>query len=149
MLVLDEPTIGLDPGEMRDVRDLVRRLSMTGATVLLSSHILAEVEQICTNAAIINRGRLVVSGTVDKLIGEGGTVYLEVDDVQGAMAVLKSIPTVSRLELEPPGITLILNGSERQEIVVKLVASNIGVRTIMSRRRLEDAFIGIVEGEAE
>lgn len=149
MLVLDEPTIGLDPGEMRDVRDLVRRLSTTGATVLLSSHILAEVEQICTNAAIINRGRLVVSGTVDKLIGEGGTVYLEVDNVQGAMTVLKSIPTVSRLELEPPGITLILNGSERQEIVVKLVASNIGVRTIMSRRRLEDAFIGIVESETE
>jgi ABC-2 type transport system ATP-binding protein len=149
MLVLDEPTIGLDPGEMRDVRDLVRRLSTTGATVLLSSHILAEVEQICTNAAIINRGRLVVTGTVDSLIGVGGTVYLEVDDVQRAMTVLKSIPAVSQIAFEPPGITLILSGSERQEIVVALVAANIGVRTIMSRRRLEDAFIGIVEGEIE
>jgi len=77
LLVLDEPTIGLDPGEMRDVRDLVRRLSLTGVTVLLSSHILAEVEQVCTHAAIINKGRLVVSGTVDRLIGTSGTVYVE------------------------------------------------------------------------
>ncbi|MEO8457903.1 MAG: ABC transporter ATP-binding protein [Chloroflexota bacterium] len=149
LLVLDEPTIGLDPGEMRDVRDLVRRLSATGATVLLSSHILAEVEQICTHAAIINRGRLVVTGTVDSLIGETGTVYLEVDDVDRALAVLKSVPGVPAAEPEPPGISIALSERQRQEVVAALVNAGVGVRTVMPRRRLEDAFIGIVEGEPE
>jgi ABC-2 type transport system ATP-binding protein len=149
LLVLDEPTIGLDPGEMRDVRDLVRRLSLTGVTVLLSSHILAEVEQVCTHAAIINKGRLVVSGTVDSLIGTSGTVYVEATDSAKAIQVLGSIPEVSRIEPEPPGISMVLNGVERYDVVAKLVAAGVRVQTVMSRRRLEDAFIGIVEREEE
>ena len=62
VLVLDEPTNGLDPGEMREVRQLVRRVADAGATVLFSSHILAEVEQICTHAVVMDKGRLVAAG---------------------------------------------------------------------------------------
>ena len=61
LLVLDEPTIGLDPGEVRDVRELIRRLAVQGATILLSSHILAEVEQVCTHAAVMRWPMLYVS----------------------------------------------------------------------------------------
>src|SRR5437870_504622 len=67
LLVLDEPTLGLDPGEVRDVRDLIRRLAVQGATILLSSHILAEVEQVCNHAAVMNHVRQMATGRVDEL----------------------------------------------------------------------------------
>ncbi|MFI5048076.1 MAG: ABC transporter ATP-binding protein, partial [Acidimicrobiia bacterium] len=76
VLVLDEPTNGLDPAEMREVRLLVHRLAAGGATVLFSSHILAEVEQICTHAVVMDKGHLVATGSVAELIGAGGGVYL-------------------------------------------------------------------------
>jgi ABC-2 type transport system ATP-binding protein len=147
LLLLDEPTIGLDPGEMRDVRDLIRRLAEQGATVFLSSHILAEVEQICTHAAIMNHGRLVATGTVDELIGSSRIVYLEVQDVDRAVKLLESMTGVSRIEIEPPGLSLTLSGLERRDIVSALVHAGIGVDTVASRHRLEDAFLGMVEGD--
>jgi ABC-2 type transport system ATP-binding protein len=147
LLVLDEPTVGLDPQEMRDVRDLIRRLAEGGATVFLSSHILAELEQICTHAAVMNHGRLVATGTVDQLIGASQSVYLEVDDVPKSMSLLQATPGVSRIEHEPPGISLILNGVERRAIVAALVGAGVGVETVASRHRLEDAFLEMVGGD--
>jgi len=145
LLVLDEPTVGLDPAEIRDVRDLIRRLAEHGATVLLSSHILGEVEQVCTHAAIMNHGHLVATGTVDELIGGSRTVFLEVDDVGRAVQLLQSTTGVSQVEIEPPGISLTLNGIERKDIVTMLVKNGIGIETVASRHRLEDAFLGMVE----
>jgi ABC-2 type transport system ATP-binding protein len=145
LLILDEPTIGLDPGEMRDIRDLIFELSKHGSTIFLSSHILAELEQVCTHAAVMNRGRLIAKGTVDELIGAAESVYLEVDDIDRALAILKATPGVTSTELEPPGIALRMNGVPRKQIVAALVQAGIGVETIASRHRLEDAFIGMVE----
>ena len=71
LLVLDEPTNGLDPQGTREVRHLVRSLAADGATVFVSSHLLAEVEQICTHAAIMSAGRLVAQGTLAELRGAG------------------------------------------------------------------------------
>ena len=71
LLVLDEPTNGLDPQGTREVRSLVRSLAADGATVFVSSHLLAEVEQICTHAAIMSAGRLVAQGTLADLRGAG------------------------------------------------------------------------------
>ena len=102
LLVLDEPTIGLDPGEMRDVRELIRGLAGHGASILLSSHILVEVEQVCSHVAVMNRGKLVASGSVENLIGASRSVYLEVDDVERALNLLESIPGVSRIEETAP-----------------------------------------------
>ena len=72
VLVLDEPTNGLDPGEMREVRQLVHRVADAGATVLFSSHMLAEVEQTCSHAVVMDKGKLVASGSVAELIGVVG-----------------------------------------------------------------------------
>jgi ABC-2 type transport system ATP-binding protein len=69
LLILDEPTNGLDPGEIREIRELIGRLTEQGATVLLSSHHLSEVEQVCSHALVMNHGRLVTSGTVSDLVG--------------------------------------------------------------------------------
>ncbi len=147
LLILDEPTVGLDPGEMRDVRDLIRRLGQEGATVFLSSHILAELEQVCTHAAVMAKGKLVAAGSVEELIGGRQSIYIEVDDVGKAMRVLQSTPGVTRVEMESPGIAVALNGVARKEIVASLVNSGIGVETVATRRRLEEAFLGMMEEE--
>ena len=146
VLVLDEPTNGLDPGETREVRQLVHRVADAGATVLFSSHVLAEVEQTCTHAVVMDKGRLIAAGTVAELIGESGSVYLEVDDVAAAQRVLEGLPNVSRIEHEAPGLTVDLTNEARAEVVAALVHAGIGVETVMTRRRLEDAFFGLVEG---
>jgi ABC-2 type transport system ATP-binding protein len=147
ILVLDEPTNGLDPGEMREVRRLVRRVAEAGSTVLFSSHVLAEVEQICTHAVVMDKGRLVATGSVSDLIGAAGTVYLEVDDVAAARTVLQAIPSVQRVDDEMPGLAITIDGGRRSDLVNALVGAGVAVETVTARRRLEDAFLGMVEGE--
>jgi ABC-2 type transport system ATP-binding protein len=146
ILVLDEPTNGLDPQEMREVRQLVRRVAEEGATVLFSSHLLAEVEQTCTHAVVMDRGRFVAGGSVADLIGTSGSVYLEVSDVAAAQRALAEYPTVTAATPEPPGLVVEMRDhGSRAEMVKHLVDAGIGVETVMLRRRLEDAFLGLVE----
>jgi ABC-2 type transport system ATP-binding protein len=146
VLVLDEPTNGLDPQEMREVRQLVRRVADAGATVLFSSHVLAEVEQTCTHAVVMDRGRFVAGGSVAELIGTSGSVYLEVSDVEAAQRALAEHPAITAMTLEPPGLVLELQDhGSRAAIVKRLVEAGVGVDTVMLRRRLEDAFLGLVE----
>jgi len=145
ILVLDEPTNGLDPGEMREVRQLVRRVAEAGSTVLFSSHVLAEVEQICTHAVVMDKGKLVATGSVEALIGSSGSVYLEVDDVAKARRVLEAMPSVRRVDDEAPGLAVATEGGRRSELVAALVQAGVAVETVTARRRLEEAFLGLVE----
>ncbi|MFI5052825.1 MAG: ABC transporter ATP-binding protein [Acidimicrobiia bacterium] len=148
ILVLDEPTNGLDPQEMREVRQLVHRVADAGATVLFSSHVLAEVEQTCTHAVVMDRGKFVAGGSVASLIGTSGSVYLEVSDAARAQQVLGSFPNVLSITPEAPGLSVEMRDhSSRAEMVKALVDAGIGVDTVMLRRRLEDAFLGLVEAE--
>ena len=144
VLVLDEPTNGLDPQEMREVRRLVHRVADAGATILFSSHVLAEVEQVCTHAVVMDRGRLIASGAVAELIGAAGDVYIEVDDVTAARRVLEQLPAVIGVESESPGLAVTLRDGRRSDVVAALVGAGVGVETITARRRLEDAFVGLV-----
>ena len=144
VLVLDEPTSGLDPGEMREVRQLLRRVSEQGTTVLLSSHLLSEVEQVCTNAVVMDKGKLVASGAVADLIGAGGSVYIEVTNARRATSTLKKLDGVRRVIPEPPGLAVELEGIKRSELVAALVHAGVGVETVTARHQLEDAFLGLV-----
>jgi len=90
LLILDEPTNGLDPAGIREIRDTVRDLGAAGVTVLLSSHILAEVQQVCTSATIIGNGRTLASGRVDDLIGAGTSHRVVVPDPDAARSVLEA-----------------------------------------------------------
>jgi ABC-2 type transport system ATP-binding protein len=145
ILVLDEPTNGLDPGEMREVRNLVRRVAQAGATVLFSSHVLAEVEQICTHAVVMDKGKLIAAGSVTDLVGSAGVVYLEVDDPDAARRVLGTIAAVRRIDDEAPGLAVHVDGIRRSELVAALVGAGVAVETVTARRRLEEAFLGLVE----
>ncbi|AIY17852.1 ATP-binding cassette domain-containing protein [Pimelobacter simplex] len=89
LLILDEPTNGLDPAGIREIRETIRGLGEAGVTVLLSSHILAEVQQVCTSATIIGNGRLLASGRVDDLLGTTTAHRVVVADPERAQAVLR------------------------------------------------------------
>jgi ABC-2 type transport system ATP-binding protein len=145
LLVLDEPTNGLDPAETRRIREAVRSLSGRGTTVLLSSHILAEVEQVCSHALVIDHGRLVAAGTVADLVGASSAVLIEVDDRDRARTVLDRLSGVLNVANGGEGLLVDLDGVRRSEVVAALVHAGVGVETVTPRRRLEDAYLSLVD----
>jgi ABC-2 type transport system ATP-binding protein len=148
VLILDEPTIGLDPQEMRSVRALLRHVANEGATVLLSSHLLAEVEEVCTQVVVMDRGKLVAEGTVAELVSRGGqTVYLEVDNVGLAQSLLAGVAGVRAVNPSGVGLAVEVDGVARSQLVAALVHGGIAVETVTATRRLEDAFMGILGEE--
>ena len=105
LLVLDEPTNGLDPPQIAEMREVLRQYAETGRTVIVSSHLLAEVEQTCTHVVVMHRGRLVASGSVDEVVAGSAGQQLAVDDPQEASRVLAAagigvqvVPTRRALE---------------------------------------------------
>ncbi len=148
VLVLDEPTVGLDPQEMRSIRRMLKDMGREGVTVLLSSHLLTEVEEVCNYVVVMDRGRLVAEGTVADLTSAGTrTAYLEVDDIDAARRVLGSLSGVRSVADSPPGLAVDLDGVQRAHVVAALVQAGVGVETVMQRHRLEDAFVGLVGEE--
>ncbi|HEX2850280.1 MAG TPA: ATP-binding cassette domain-containing protein [Acidimicrobiales bacterium] len=149
LLILDEPTNGLDPGEIREIRELIRALSERGATVLLSSHHLTEVEQTCSHVVVMNNGRLAARGTVAEIIATSGGVYLEVDDVDRALGVLGAHPGVERAARQGDGIAVDTAPTvRRSDLVEALVGAGVRVETVTPLQRLEDAFLHLLEAGA-
>ena len=144
LLVLDEPTNGLDPGEIREIRELIGRLSQNGATVLLSSHHLAEVEQTCSHLLVMNHGRLVASGTVSELIGSAGGIYIEVDDRSKAATLLAALPAVASVDVQGDGLVVDLRSGRRSDLAAALMAAGLRLETIMPTQQLEDAFLELL-----
>jgi ABC-2 type transport system ATP-binding protein len=111
VLVLDEPTNGLDPPQIAEMREVLRRYAESGRTVVVSSHLLAEVEQTCTHVVVMHRGRLVAAGSVAEIAGAGG-VQLAVDDPDRATQVLAAAgisaqPVPARRALEDVFLDLV------------------------------------------
>jgi ABC-2 type transport system ATP-binding protein len=100
LVFLDEPTNGLDPAGVAEVRDLIRRLGADGRTVVLSSHLLHEVEQVCDSVAILSRGRLIAQGNVRDLLRQQGTVRLKTTDDTQAPSILAALDWVSGIRTE-------------------------------------------------
>ena len=142
LLVLDEPTDGLDPEQIRAMRRLLVRLGAEGHTVLVSSHLLAEVEQTCTHAVVVLAGRVVAAGPVSELGARGRTLVVEVDDRARARAVLAGVAGVADVALEGAGIIVTLDDPVRSaDVVATLVGAGLRVTTASRRGRLEDAFL--------
>ncbi len=95
LLVLDEPTNGLDPLQIAEMREVLRRYAVTGRTVVISSHLLAEVEQTCSHVVVMHKGRLVALGSVAEIAG-GGSMQLAVDSPRQAMEILAAAGIDSR-----------------------------------------------------
>ncbi|MEV6600588.1 alpha/beta fold hydrolase [Actinoplanes sp. NPDC051346] len=144
LLVLDEPTDGLDPPQIAEMRRVLRRYATDGRAVLVSSHLLAEVEQTCTHAVVVNKGRIVASGLVDDIVGESPSVQLSVSDVTAATTVLEGMNVRSVQADGASDLIVDMNGTPREEVVASLVRAGIGVDRVVPRRRLEDAFLALV-----
>jgi ABC-type multidrug transport system ATPase subunit len=144
LLVLDEPTNGLDPQGTREVRTLVRGLADEGTTVFVSSHLLAEIEQMCTHAAVMRTGRLVAQGTLDELRGPvvDDRVHVSTPDAEQAVAAL----TALGLEARQAGAEVVapLRGRAVEELVPALVAAGVRVRGLRTAEAsLEDRFVAL------
>jgi ABC-2 type transport system ATP-binding protein len=145
LLVLDEPTNGLDPQGMREVRGLIRGLAGDGMTVFVSSHLLSEVEQICTDAAVLSVGRVVAQGTLESLRGAQARVLrVETPDTSAALAVLWAMPGVGTAALVGGAIEVTLAGAEPEECTAALVGGGVRVRSLVSvTPSLEDTFVAL------
>jgi ABC-2 type transport system ATP-binding protein len=144
LLVLDEPTDGLDPPQIAEMRRVLRRYATGGRAVLVSSHLLAEVEQTCTHAVVMNKGRIVAAGPVEDIVGESPSVQIEVSDVPEAERVLSGLDVRSVTQDGGSGLIVDMNGTPRAEVVASLVRAGVGVDRVVPRRRLEDAFLALV-----
>jgi ABC-2 type transport system ATP-binding protein len=144
LLVLDEPTDGLDPPQIAEMRRVLQRYATDGRAVLVSSHLLAEVEQTCTHAVVVNKGRIVASGPVSDIVGDSPSVQLDVSDVPAATRVLEDLGVRSVKTEGAHGLIVDMNGTARSEVVASLVGAGIGVDRLVPRRRLEDAFLSLV-----
>jgi ABC-2 type transport system ATP-binding protein len=144
LLVLDEPTDGLDPPQIAEMRRVLKRYATDGRAVLVSSHLLAEVEQTCTHAVVVNKGRIVASGLVEDIVGDSPSVQLEVSDVPAAELVLGRLGVRSVTPDGTTGLIVDMNGTARSEVVAELVRAGVGVDRVVPRRRLEDAFLALV-----
>lgn len=150
LLILDEPTNGMDPQGTRDIRNLIREMAGSGATIFLSSHLLAEVEQICTHAAVMSQGRLLAQGPLAEIQAEQRpAVEIEVDDPANAEAVLGRLGVESRL-VAPGRFVVELNGQSPEACNRALVLGGVGVRSLTPfRRSLEDAFVALTGESAD
>jgi ABC-2 type transport system ATP-binding protein len=144
LLVLDEPTNGLDPQGTREVRSLIGSLASDGTTVFVSSHLLAEVEQICSHLGVMREGRLVAQGTVSEVRGAGIiTMHLQTAQSQEALAVLDTLG-VESLTVHGGEVRGIPGDLEPERIVAALVGAGVGVRGFsMSSPSLEDLFVSL------
>jgi len=147
LLVLDEPTDGLDPPQIREMREVLRTYASEGRTVLISSHLLAEVEQTCTHCVVMDHGRLVAHGSVADLIGASTSVAVQVDDPARAAVIARGLGATDIVTSES-GLTLTLNGSGPAPLVRALVEDGLAVGQLAPQRRLEQAFLSLV-GERE
>jgi ABC-type multidrug transport system ATPase subunit len=148
LLILDEPTNGLDPQGIHELRNLFVDLVREGTTVFLSSHLLSEVELICTRAAMMANGRLVAQDRVEALLAPTGRLRIESPDAIDAAAMLGTC-NIAVEWLDDTHLRAHLNGFPPEEVNRLLVGRGVRVRELaMERHSLEDIFLGLTGGPA-
>jgi len=136
LLVLDEPTNGLDPQGIREIRELLVALNASGTTIFLSSHLLAEIEQMCTRVGVLDRGRLVLQEQLDTLTAPTGRIRVRTPDVPRAIALLDG-----RVETRGDR-EVVVRGTDAAELNAALVSAGVRVEEIGPvRRLLEDVVL--------
>lgn len=146
LLILDEPSTGLDPQGMREVRQMIVRLAREeGMTVFLSSHLLNEVEQICTSMAVLSEGKLLASGRVDQFLApETATLTeLHAEPLEKARELLEDLPFVSKVSTHNGHLRFRVDHQHRPEIVRILAEQGIEIFSLSPVSRLEDYFLSL------
>ncbi|MFD7903742.1 alpha/beta fold hydrolase [Kitasatospora sp. NPDC059747] len=151
LLILDEPTNGLDPPQIREMREVMIRYAAGGRTVIVSSHLLSEVEQSCTDLVVMDRGRLVTAGAVGDIVGAGELLMIGVAPSFAPETVVEKVGElagVGSAEAVEGGLLVRLDGMAASELVAELVRLGVPVESAGPQRRLEDAFLSLIGGAA-
>ncbi|HVM56886.1 MAG TPA: ABC transporter ATP-binding protein [Gaiellaceae bacterium] len=148
LLVLDEPTNGLDPGGIRDMRDLIRDLAAQGMTIFLSSHLLQEVEELCTRVSVIREGRIVYEGTLAELHASRAPRYrLRTNDQSAARVVLAADEAVHDLADEDGELVFAADEAAVLALTRRLVECGLGIAALVPETAtLEHLFFELTEG---
>jgi ABC-2 type transport system ATP-binding protein len=150
LLLLDEPTNGLDPGGIRDMRVLIGVLAEQGITILLSSHLLAEVEELCNRVAIIRNGKIVYEGSIDELRGRrsSGRYRLRTTDVERARMIALNALGVSDVSVDRYELVFGADEQTVEDLARALVGAGLGLRALIPETAtLEALFFELTEDQ--
>jgi ABC-2 type transport system ATP-binding protein len=146
LLILDEPANGLDPAGIAEMRDLLRGLATQGKTVFISSHVLSEVQQICTRVAIINHGKLIRLAPVAELLDAPGEFAIQVDAPDALVAALKLQPWGQEARVEEGLVITRAPEGRGRDLIAFLVNNGHQPDSVSERQRdLEDIFLSLTE----
>lgn len=150
LLILDEPTNGLDPPQIREMRDVMIRYAAGGRTVIVSSHLLSEVEQSCTHLVVMDRGQRVAAGEVSEITGGGDTLLVTLAEPVDEVSVEKvaALEGVGSVVAADDGLLVRLEGATAAGLIAELVRLEVPVSGVGPHRRLEDAFLTLIGGAA-
>lgn len=143
ILILDEPTNGLDPQGIHQIRDIIKQIAAKGTTILLASHLLDEVEKVCTHALVLRKGEILYSGLVDGMSTNEGFFEVQADDIENLILVLKTHPAVKSVVNEEGKVLVYLkNDLEAKELNQFLFEKNIVLSHLVKRKNsLEEQFL--------
>ena len=156
ILIMDEPTAGLDPRTRMEFKEMVKELHEQGKTILISSHLLTDLAEICTDIGIIDAGRMVVCGSMEEILNQlkaSKPVIITVDqNREAALKLLKEHPLVKTISVREPEIMVGFTGTKQQEseLLAQLVKAGVPVRSFMRERAsLEAIFMQLTDHEEE
>ncbi len=146
VLILDEPTNGLDPRGIAEIRDLIRTIAGKGKTIILASHLLDEVQKVCSHFAVLNKGKLLYSGLVNDVSGDDQRIELAADDVNQLYSLLENYPGKKNLELLDKRIIITLPGETSVAQLSSYIYKHGVVPThlVALHRSLEKQFLDIL-----
>jgi ABC-type multidrug transport system ATPase subunit len=147
VLILDEPTNGLDPQGIAEMRKLILEVAQHGKTILLASHILDEVQKVCSHFAVLKNGRKIYSGTVDGALNANQWVEVAAPDMKNLVEMLGTLPSIKQLKLEKDVVAVQLEDSFTPYLLHSFLIGKGVVLTHLSERRssLEQKFLSILE----
>jgi ABC-2 type transport system ATP-binding protein len=150
LLLLDEPATGLDPAGMRDMRDLIKRLAGDGLTIMLSSHLLYEVEELCNRVAIIRKGSIVYEGQLEDLLATATTSYLlKTRDPERARTICLNQQGLSAVIVEGDELRFTADEDAVAALSLALGAARVAItRLVAETQNLEELFLGMTGGES-
>jgi ABC-2 type transport system ATP-binding protein len=146
VMILDEPTNGLDPRGIAEIRDLILTIASKGKTIILASHLLDEVQKVCSHFAVLNKGRLLYSGLVNDVSGDEQRIELAADDVNQLYSLLENYPGKKNLEVQDKRIIITLPGDTSVTHLSSYIYQHGVVPThlVTLHRSLEKQFLDIL-----
>jgi len=147
LIILDEPTNGLDPAGTKEIRDLIPKLAHESRAVLLCSHLLHEVEMVCDHVAIVKQGTVIANAPIKELLSHGNVLQIKVNDIEKATVILKSISWIKSVKKEDDYLVVDIPRERSAEVNLALVQKGIMVSELVNRTSsLESVFLQLTGG---